>query len=60
MLKIYFDELCLVFVQCLNLIFFIIQMNSIELEKQRVSIDEYNKKYYELKKAKDQHQSQRK
>ncbi|XP_025423597.1 structural maintenance of chromosomes protein 3-like [Sipha flava] len=36
-----------------------IQMNSIELEKQRVAIDEYNKRYYELKKAKDQHQSQR-
>jgi structural maintenance of chromosome 3 (chondroitin sulfate proteoglycan 6) len=35
-------------------------MNSIELEKQRVAIDEYNKRYYELKKAKDQHQSQRK
>lgn len=35
-------------------------MNSIELEKQRVAIDEYNKKYYELKKTKDHHQSQRK
>lgn len=35
-------------------------MNSIELEKQRVAIDEYNKQYYELKKGKDQHQTQRK
>lgn len=34
-------------------------MNSVELEKQRVSIDEYNKRYYELKKTKDQHHSQR-
>lgn len=34
-------------------------MNSIELEKQRVAIDEYNKRYYELKKNKDQLQSQR-
>jgi len=34
-------------------------MNSVELEKQRVSIDEYNKKFYELKKSKDQNQNQR-
>ncbi|XP_050426142.1 structural maintenance of chromosomes protein 3-like [Adelges cooleyi] len=37
----------------------LVHTNSSELEKQRTSIDEYNKKYYELKKNKDQYQSQR-
>ncbi|CAH0394872.1 unnamed protein product [Bemisia tabaci] len=36
-----------------------IEQQTIELERQRVSIDEYNKKQYELKKQKDQHQSVR-
>lgn len=35
-------------------------MNSIELEKQRVAIDNYNAQYYELKKKKDSDQCLRK
>lgn len=37
----------------------LVHTNSNELEKQRTAIDEYNKRYYELKKSKDQYQSQR-
>ncbi|XP_060876657.1 structural maintenance of chromosomes protein 3-like [Metopolophium dirhodum] len=37
----------------------LVHSNSTELEKQRTAIDEYNKRYYELKKNKDQYQSQR-
>lgn len=37
----------------------LVHTNSSELEKQRTAIDEYNKRYYELKKSKDQYQSQR-
>lgn len=37
----------------------LVHTNSTELEKQRTAIDEYNKRYYELKKNKDQYQSQR-